>query len=504
MRLYKQILTENACYIAGQKIRVKGIMVHSTGANNPRISRYVGPDDGRLGKNQYNNHWNQLRPDGREVCVHGFIGLLADGTVATYQTLPWDHRGWHAGGAANNTHTSFEICEDGLNDRLYFEKVYKEAIELCAYLCKLYALNPLADGVIIGHYEGYQRGIASNHGDPRHWFSRFGKSMDTFRADVARELKNISIEEKKEELTAIMGKAVASAEQMKAFLKNGNPSATAFMDLPELFLEEGEREGVRGDIAFAQSILETGYFKFTGDVKADQNNFSGIGATGGGNPGHRFTSKREGVRAQIQHLLAYATNKTPTQAVVDPRFSLVKRGAAPFVEWLGSKENPQGVGWATGKDYGAKIIRILNSILATKVDAPNLDKSEPEKSIPVVKPPAETIYTVVAGDTLWGIAKKFLGNGNRYPEIKFLNNLSSDLIIVGQKLKIPNGKQKTVVQVGDNVIVTASHYATGERIPDWVKRKPHKVSQKAPGKVLLGHPDGINSWVPEEGVTKAE
>lgn len=88
MNLKKLIFTNNACYKAGKTITPKGIMVHSTGANNPNLKRYVGPDDGLLGKNQYNNHWNQDKPDGRQVCVHGFIGKLADGNIATYQTLP--------------------------------------------------------------------------------------------------------------------------------------------------------------------------------------------------------------------------------------------------------------------------------------------------------------------------------------------------------------------------------------------------------------------------------
>ncbi len=181
MNLNKLIFTENACYKAGRKITVKGIMVHSTGANNPWLKRYVGPDDGKLGKNQYNNHWNTYHPGGREVCVHGFIGKLADGTVATYQTLPWDMRGWHAGGSANNTHIGFEICEDGLTDSTYFGKVYREAVELCAYLCKQYGLT---EKDIICHSEGYKKGVASNHGDVMHWFPKHGKSMDTFRADV--------------------------------------------------------------------------------------------------------------------------------------------------------------------------------------------------------------------------------------------------------------------------------------------------------------------------------
>lgn len=189
MNLQKLLFVNNACYKAGKKIVVKGIMVHSTGANNPNLKRYVGPDDGKLGVNQYGNHWNQDKPDQRQVCVHGFIGKLADGSIATYQTLPWDMRGWHAGGTANDTHIGFEICEDALTDKAYFDKVYREAVELCAHLCKLYNLNPAADGVLICHSEGCKRGIASNHGDVMHWFPKFGKNMDIFRADVAADMK---------------------------------------------------------------------------------------------------------------------------------------------------------------------------------------------------------------------------------------------------------------------------------------------------------------------------
>ena len=181
MNLHKLLFTNNACYKVRKTITPKGIMVHSTGTDNPWLKRYVGPDDGLLGKNQYNNHWNQDKPDGRQVCVHGFIGKLADGSIATYQTLPWNHRGWHAGGSANDTHIGFEICEDGLTDASYYSAVYKEAVELCVYLCKQYGLT---EKDIICHSEGYKLGIASNHGDVMHWFPKHGKSMDTFRADV--------------------------------------------------------------------------------------------------------------------------------------------------------------------------------------------------------------------------------------------------------------------------------------------------------------------------------
>lgn len=185
MKLYKQLLTENDCYKAGRTITPSGVMVHSTGANNPRVCRYV-PGDDVLGRNTGNTHWNR---SGLSKCVHAFVGRLADGTVGTVQTLPWTMRGWHAGGTANGTHIGFEICEDGLEDRDYFAAVYREAVELTAMLCRTYGLDPQRDGVVICHSEGYQRGVASNHGDVMHWFPRHGKNMDDFRAAVARELE---------------------------------------------------------------------------------------------------------------------------------------------------------------------------------------------------------------------------------------------------------------------------------------------------------------------------
>ena len=185
MRLRQQLLTKNDCYKAGRTIQVKGVMVHSTGANNPKVCRYV-PGDAEMGLNTADNHWD--RPD-LTKCVHAFVGKFADGGVGTVQTLPWSHRGWHAGGAANNTHIGFEICEDGLENPVYFAQVYQEAAELTAMLCRQYGLDPLADGVVICHQEGFRWGVASNHADVLHWFPKMGKPMDDFRAEVARLMK---------------------------------------------------------------------------------------------------------------------------------------------------------------------------------------------------------------------------------------------------------------------------------------------------------------------------
>lgn len=185
MNLYKCYATRNECYKAGKTIKPKGIMVHSTGANNPNLKRYVQPDDGKLGVNLNNNSFNNPLPGGRQVCVHAFIGKLANGDIATYQILPWNYRAWHSGGSANNTHIGFEICEDGLTDKNYFDKVYNEAVSLCVYLCKMFGLT---EKDIICHSEGYKLGVASNHSDVMHWFPKHGKSMDTFRADVKEKL----------------------------------------------------------------------------------------------------------------------------------------------------------------------------------------------------------------------------------------------------------------------------------------------------------------------------
>jgi len=187
--LREVINTNNACYKAGVKMKPKGLMLHSTGANNPKLSRYIAPDDGLLGPNVGGQHFNQDSPGGRHVCPHAFIGLLKDGLVATYQTLPWDMRGWHSGagpkGQANDGYIGVEICEDDLKDPEYFAKVYHEAAELFAYLCRMYTLSPDKPGIIC-HSEGHALGIASNHADVMHWFPKHGKSMDTFRPRPSR------------------------------------------------------------------------------------------------------------------------------------------------------------------------------------------------------------------------------------------------------------------------------------------------------------------------------
>lgn len=183
--------------------------------------------------------------------------------------------------------------------------------------------------------------------------------------------------------TEIMGEAHATAQQMALFCrsKNAEPKLTSctLEQLAEIFLEEGKAEGVRGDVAFAQSLHETGYFKFGGIVLPSQNNYAGIGALNGNATGQAatFPDPRTGVRAQIQHLKAYASTEPLVNTCVDPRFSLVTRGSAPYVEWLGAADNPNGKGWAVpGSGYGANVVKLLSQIMAQ--EAPEGPSPAPE------------------------------------------------------------------------------------------------------------------------------
>ena len=188
-------MTRNDCYTAGRKITPKGIMVHSTATPGVMAADWF-------------SRWNKSYKAGeinRQVCVHAF---LDDKEI--WQYLPWNHRGWHAGGKANDTHIGFEICEPGgfsysggsnmagydvKKYEAYFRAAWKNAVELCVLLCKEYDLT---EKDIICHSEGYKKGISSNHSDVMHWFPKHGESMDTFRSAVKKALaSSAALEEEK-------------------------------------------------------------------------------------------------------------------------------------------------------------------------------------------------------------------------------------------------------------------------------------------------------------------
>ena len=315
MEIVQYYQTKNPCYKAGRKITPSGIVVHSTGANNPDLKRYVGPDDGILGHNKNGNHWNNADAD---KCVHAFIGKTESGSVKVYQTLPWDYRCWGVGsgkkGSYNATHIQFEICEDGLTDEGYYKKAFQAAKELCAFLCKRYGINTKN---IVGHYEAAEAGYGSNHADPRNWQKLHGGSMEQFRADVAAMLGKVA-------------EPVVTTPAPKEEVKNQDVAYTTYT------VKKGDNLW-----RIAQKLL------------------------GSGN----------------RH----------------------------------------------------KEIKSLNNLKSDKLQPGQVLKI-PMKTAAQV---ATTEYTVKKGDNLWKIARNQLGNGSRSKEIKSLNNLKTNTLQVGQKLKLP-------------------------------------------------------------------
>lgn len=184
--LKTKFMTRNDCFTAGRKITPKGIMIHSTATPGVMAEAWF-------------DRWNKsykAKEINRQVCVHGFVD-----DKEIWQYLPWDHRGWHAGGSANNSYIGIEICEpsgffyshnvmigyDVKENRQYYKEAFSNAVDLCVFLCKEYRLT---EKDIIGHYEGHKMGIASNHADPNHWFSKHKDNMDTFRKAVKEKLEN--------------------------------------------------------------------------------------------------------------------------------------------------------------------------------------------------------------------------------------------------------------------------------------------------------------------------
>lgn len=188
MEIIQAIMTENPSYKRNRAIKPVGILVHSTGANNRTLKRYVNAPE-RLGRNQYNNHWNK---SDATKSVHAFIGLDKDGEVIVAQTLPYDRACWGAGGGKKGSanydpqaRLQFEICQGSNTDKDYYWRAIAVAEEYCAYLCSLYGWTAAN---ITSHKEAYAAGYASNHGDPVSWMKHFGDSMDKFRARVQARL----------------------------------------------------------------------------------------------------------------------------------------------------------------------------------------------------------------------------------------------------------------------------------------------------------------------------
>ena len=358
--------------LSGGTGKVAGVTIHNTG-DLPNVEEDA---------EQYTRAtWpNANMNDAR---VHYYVD-----DINAWQNLEDTEVGWHAGdgsGPGNGTTISIEIIMDGTGSK---EDLGAEAngVILAALLLKKYGLTVeqlYTHNHWMGHPDAIVQGARKNcplYILP-HW--------EQFKARVAAKLAELNgagtdapIEEVR---TAIMGEARATAQQMALYCrsKNAEPKITScsLEELAEMYLEEGKAEGVRGDVAWAQSLHETGFFKFGGIVQPGQNNFAGIGALNGNAKGQAatFPDPRTGVRAQIQHLKAYASKEPLVNACVDPRFSLVVRGSAEFVEWLGASDNPQGKGWAVpGKGYGASVVKLLGAVMAQETPQSPAEPPEPD------------------------------------------------------------------------------------------------------------------------------
>lgn len=368
MKLVESILIRNPCYTAGRKITVKGLMLHSVGCSQPRASAFI-------------SSWN--RADFTSACVHGFIDGN-DGTV--YQTLPWDYRGWHCGGAANDTHIGVEMCEpacikytsganftcsDTAAAKAVAKRTYEAAVGLFAMLCKKFSLNPLADGVIISHREGRSRGVASNHGDPEHLWGQLqmGYTMDGFR------------------------KAVKAAMDGSAGISIGT-QASVFAGLSEkeiiakagaLFTADMKQSGILASVSFAQFILESGYGK--SELAQNANNVFGMkkslsGNTWGG-------SAWDGISVYTKKTQEYENGAYVTVTADFRKYPSVEKSIADHSAYLlgaknGSRLRYDGLkgctdyrkaariikdgGYATSPDYVEKLCSIIERWNLTQYD----------------------------------------------------------------------------------------------------------------------------------------
>lgn len=373
MKLVQSLLTRNPCYTAGRKITVKGLMLHSVGCPQPKASVFI-------------NSWN--RADFTSACVHGFI----DGNDGTaYQTLPWEHRGWHCGGGANNTHIGIEMCEpacirytggasftctDTAAAKAVAKRTYETAVELFAMLCKKFRLDPLADGVIISHKEGHRRGVASNHGDPEHLWTQLGMgyTMDGFRRAVKAAVDGADAP------AGVQASVFANLSEKEVIAKAG-----------ALFTADMKQSGILASVSFAQFILESGYGK--SELAQNANNVFGMKKSLSGNTWG--DSAWDGVSIYTKKTQEYENGAYVTVTADFRKYPSVEKSIADHSAYLlgaknGNRPRYDGLkgctdyrkaaqiikdgGYATAPDYAEKLCSIIERWNLTQYDAAGEEK----------------------------------------------------------------------------------------------------------------------------------
>ncbi len=363
-------------YKKGDASRIRYIVIHYTGSLGAAKSQC-----------QY------LAGGKRKRSAHYFVGH--EGEI--WQSVEDENIAWHCGAkrykhseCRNANSIGIELCvrkkdhshKDANDKDWYFEDATVEAaVELTRHLMMKYGV-PASN--VLRHYDvtGKICPAPYVHNTTQHTWEEFrsavGRGIDwigLFKILLSAIIKvlNAMLKGRNRNETRIMGKAQVSADQIEAYIVRKNPTAAWYAEqLADTYIEEGNCEGVRGDIAAAQAMLETGNLTFAGSaVTLEQNNFCGLGVTSSGVKGCSFKTMREGVRAHIQHLKAYASKRDLKNVCVDPRYAYVEKGCAPYVKWLGQKENPQGRGWASGEGYGGKICRILDEMKKAQSIAEN-------------------------------------------------------------------------------------------------------------------------------------
>lgn len=343
----------------------------------------------------------------RKASAHYFVGY--EGEI--WQSVEEENIAWHCGAKTykhpecrNANSIGIELCtrkqnrsslNAGDKDWYFEDATVESAAELTRYLMEKYHV-PASN--VLRHYDvtGKVCPAPYVHNTMGHTWDEFKESISETKDQLQDGLDRVGIlvgllsavvnfftkmmggeqrpepepepvqeaEDDDRYMTLIMGKPRVGADRIAAYMISKNPAAADYAgQLAQLYIEEGTYEGVRGDIAAAQAMLETGNLTFKGSaVTLEQHNFCGLGVTVNGMKGCSFKTMRDGVRAHIQHLKAYASKESLVNGCVDPRYAYVQKDCAPYVEWLGQKENPEGKGWAAGEGYGGKILRILKEM----------------------------------------------------------------------------------------------------------------------------------------------